>query len=62
MLLDHGHSDARVGPRRDGPTPGKPLDRTRLSLGAETASGVAASDEVGFAVRGRAPVRRDGAA
>ncbi len=58
--IAHGHTENRLGPDWDGLDTGLPLEGMQLALAGETTSGVEASDEIGLAVRGYAPVRRDG--
>ena len=57
--IAHGHTHERLGPRWDGLVTAAPLEGMQLALGGRTASGVEASDEIGLAVRGYAPVRRE---
>jgi signal transduction histidine kinase len=58
--IAHGHTHERLGPRWDGLVTAAPLEGMQLALAGRTASGVEASNEVGLAVRGYAPVRREG--
>jgi signal transduction histidine kinase/HAMP domain-containing protein len=58
--IAHGHTEHRLGPRWDGLDTGLPLEGMTLALAGQPTSGVEASDEIGLAVRGYAPVRRDG--
>ncbi len=58
--IAHGHTENRLGPRWEGLNTDAPLEGMQLALAGQTASGVEASDEIGLAVRGYAPVRRDG--
>jgi HAMP domain-containing protein len=58
--LSHGHTEARLGPFWDGLEPGARLEGVDLALAGTPSSGVETSDEIGLALRGYAPVRRDG--
>jgi two-component system phosphate regulon sensor histidine kinase PhoR len=58
--IAHGHTHERLGPRWEGLETAPPLEGMQLALAGRTASGVEASDEIGLAVRGYAPVRREG--
>jgi HAMP domain-containing protein len=58
--IAHGHTDARLGPFWDALQPGARLEGIDLALGGTASSGIETSDEIGVALRGYAPVRRDG--
>ncbi|HZO26999.1 MAG TPA: ATP-binding protein [Chloroflexota bacterium] len=58
--ISHGHTEARLGPFWDDPGRGDRLEGVDLALAGTSSSGVETSDEVGLALRGYAPVRRDG--
>ncbi|MGH2351830.1 MAG: HAMP domain-containing protein [Chloroflexota bacterium] len=58
--IAHGHTHDRLGPTWAGLESGPPLEGMQLALAGQTTSGVEASDEIGLAVRGYAPVWRDG--
>ncbi|HEY7063823.1 MAG TPA: ATP-binding protein [Chloroflexota bacterium] len=58
--IAHGHTEERLGPRWEGLDVGQPLEGMQLALAGQTTGGAEASDEIGLAVRGYAPVRRDG--
>jgi signal transduction histidine kinase len=58
--MAHGHTDARLGPFWDELQPGARLEGVELALAGTASSGVESSDEIGVALRGYAPVRRDG--
>jgi len=59
--LAHGHAADRLGPLWDDLQPGDRLEGVDLALAGQPSSGVETSDEIGLAIRGYAPVRRDGA-
>src|SRR6266496_1968016 len=58
--IAHGHTEARIGPFWDDGEPGAQLEGVGLALAGTPSSGVETSDEIGLALRGYAPVRRDG--
>jgi two-component system sensor histidine kinase ResE len=58
--IAHGHTEARLGPFWDGVEPSDRLEGVELALAGTPSSGVETSDEIGLALRGYAPVRRDG--
>jgi hypothetical protein len=63
--LAHGHNPERLGPMDHVHDPGLSTDAPllnglRLALSGHVASGVEPSDEIGLAIRGFAPVRRQG--
>jgi two-component system sensor histidine kinase ResE len=58
--IAHGHTEARLGPFWDSLEPGARLEGVDLALAGTPSSGVETSDEIGLALRGYAPVRRDG--
>jgi signal transduction histidine kinase len=58
--IAHGHTEARLGPFWDELQPNARLEGVDLALAGTASSGVETSDEIGVALRGYAPVRRDG--
>ena len=58
--IAHGHTEARLGPFWDELDSGAVLEGVELALAGTPSSGVETSDEIGLALRGYAPVRRDG--
>ena len=58
--IAHGHTDARLGPFWDELQPNGRLEGVDLALAGTASSGIETSDEIGVALRGYAPVRRDG--
>ncbi|MCC7368717.1 MAG: HAMP domain-containing protein [Chloroflexi bacterium] len=58
--IAHGHTEARLGPFWDELQSNARLDGVDLALAGTASSGVETSDEIGVALRGYAPVRRDG--
>jgi signal transduction histidine kinase len=58
--IAHGHTHERLGPRWESLDTEQPLEGMQVALAGQPTSGVEASDEIGLAVRGYAPVRRDG--
>jgi hypothetical protein len=60
VAIAHGHTEARLGPFWDELEPGERLEGVNLALAGTPSSGVETSDEIGLALRGYAPVRRDG--